>query len=74
MANSRKLEDIVSNLDDMSTTIEEIKDKVESEPIATAKLDSLHTEMTRAAAIIEESLEASEPVDSETADVPTRDS
>lgn len=73
MTTSRKLEDIVSNLDDMSTTIEEIKDRVESEPIATEKLDSLQIEMTRAAELIEESLETSDPAaESEPLDGPTR--
>jgi len=58
---TRKLEEIVSNLDDMSDTIEEIKDGAESEPIATEKLDRLQTDMTRAADLIEESLETAHP-------------
>lgn len=73
MTISRKLEDIVSNLDDMSTTIEEIKEQAESEPIANKKLDSLQTEMTRTAELIEESLEISHPASAlERPNVPVR--
>ena len=61
MTTERKLEDIASNLDDMSTTIEEIKDQIPSAPIDTAKLDSLQLEMSRTADLIEESLEAPKP-------------
>lgn len=61
MPTTRKLEEIVSNLDDMSETIEEIKERVESEPIATGKLDRLQTDMTRASDLIEESLETAHP-------------
>jgi len=61
MTNERKLEDIASNLEDMSTTIEEIKDQVPAAPIETGKLDSLQTEMRRTAELIEESLETSKP-------------
>ena len=61
MTTERKLEDIASNLDDMSTTIEEIKDQGPTAPIDTEKLDSLRTEMSRTAELIEESLETSKP-------------
>ena len=75
MTNQRKLEDIVSNLDDMSTTIEEIKDESGSGPIATGKLDSLQTEMSRTAGLIEETLETPDPAgDSDTPAIPERDS
>ncbi len=75
MTTTRKLEEIVSNLDDMSETIEEIKDRVESEPIATEKLDRLQTDMTRAADLIEESLETSHPsTEAETPPAGSRDS
>lgn len=58
MTTSRKLEEIVSNLDDMSETIEELKDRAEAEPVAIEKLDKLQSEMTRVTDRIEESLEA----------------
>jgi len=61
MPTTRKLEEIVSNLDDMSDTIEEIKDRSGSDPIATGKLDSLQTEMTRTSDLIEETLETALP-------------
>jgi hypothetical protein len=54
----RKLEEIVSNLDDMSETIEEIKDQKGGASDATDKLDSLQGEMTRATDLIEEALES----------------
>ena len=63
MTTERKLEDIVSNLDDMSTTLEEIKDQPGRAPIETGKLDSLQTEMSRTAELIEESLEPPDPAD-----------
>ena len=62
MTTDRKLEEIVSNLDDMSETIEEIKDQKGGASGATDKLDSLQGEMTRATDLIEEALE-SEPTD-----------
>ena len=61
MPTTRKLEDIVSNLDDMSDTIEEIKDRAEGEPVATGKLDRLQTDMTRTSELIEETLETGVP-------------
>ena len=61
MPTTRKLEEIVSNLDDMSDTVEEIKDRAGSELIATEKLDQLQTEMTRASDLIEETLETGLP-------------
>ncbi len=57
MTRSRKLEDIASNLEDMSVTIEEIKEEADTDAIATEKLDSVRTEMSRAAELIEEALE-----------------
>ena len=58
MTTDRKLEEIVSNLDDMSETIEEIKDQKGGASDATDKLDSLQGEMTRATDLIEEALES----------------
>jgi hypothetical protein len=54
---NRTLEDIVSNLDEMSVTIEEIKDQG-CASATTDKLDSLREEMTRTAELIEEALES----------------
>ena len=57
MSTSRKLEDIASDLDDMSVTIEEIKE--EGEDLDTKqKLESLRSEMKEAAQAIDESLES----------------
>lgn len=61
MPNTRKLEEIVSNLDDMSDTIEEIKEQGGCEPVASEKLDKLQTDMTRASDLIEETLETALP-------------
>ena len=63
MTTTRKLENIASDLEDMSTTIEEIKDKVdvEDETEVSGKLDSLRGDLTRTAALIEESLETTPP-------------
>ncbi len=54
---TRKLEEIASNLEDMSETIEEIKTETVTRPDLSEKLDTLQTEMTRAADRIDESLE-----------------
>lgn len=57
MTTSRKLEEIASNLDDMSVTLEEIKEEVREDAIAhDEKLDKIHHEMVRAADEIEEKL------------------
>ena len=53
MTASRKLEEIASNLDDMSVTLEEIQNDATCE---TEKLDKVQTDMERAADMIEESL------------------
>jgi hypothetical protein len=70
MTTSRKLEDIASNLDDMSTTLEEIKDRVGEEPAVRDRLDSLRTDMLRTAELIEESLETAAPSPAETVTPP----
>ena len=57
MTTSRKLEDIASNLEDMSVTIEEIKEEADTDAIATEKLDTVRSDMARAADLIEEALE-----------------
>lgn len=57
MTTSRKLEEIASNLDDMSVTLEEIKEEVKEEAIARdEKLDKIHHEIERAADEIDENL------------------
>ena len=56
----RTLQDVVSDLEEMSVTIEEIKDQG-CGPAAEAKLDSLREEMTRTADFIEEALETEQP-------------
>ena len=54
---TRKLEDIASNLDDMSITLEEIKEEIASDdPPSTEKLDQIQNEMERAADAIDDSL------------------
>jgi hypothetical protein len=54
---SRKLEDIASNLDDMSITLEEIKEEIASDdPRSTDKLDQIQNDMERAADKIDDSL------------------
>lgn len=60
MTTNRTLAEIAGNLDDMSETIEEIKDRPGAEPIATEKLDQLQSEMARATDVIEESLESAD--------------
>ena len=61
---TRKLEDIASNLEDMSETIEEIRTETEARPDVAEvaeKLDALQADMTRAADRIDESLEDLDP-------------
>ena len=72
MPTTRKLEEIVSNLDDMSDTIEEIKDRPGGEPISTRKLDELQTEITRASDLIEETLETGLPTAAQQLPAPDR--
>ena len=62
MDTSRKLEDISSNLDDMSLTLEEIKDAVQENDTAdTKKLDELQRDVHRAADAIEEVVDPDQP-------------
>jgi hypothetical protein len=56
VSTSRKLEEIASSLDDMSMTLEEIKDNVGSDVPAAGKLDEVQAEMEKATDLIEESL------------------
>ena len=53
MTTPRKLDDIASNLDDLSVTLEEIKEEIRDDT-NTEKLDKVHNEMKRAADAIEE--------------------
>jgi hypothetical protein len=59
---SRKLEEISSNLDDMSVTLEEIKDEVKTgETGTTDRLDKVQAEMEKATDMIDDSLTPEEP-------------
>jgi hypothetical protein len=59
---SRKLEEISSNLDDMSLTLEEIKDEVKSgETGNIKKLDKVQAEMEKATDMIDDSLKPQPP-------------
>ena len=61
MTTSRKLEDIASDLDDMSVTLEEIKDNPDSSDASKKKLDKVKADMDRAADSIEETLDPELP-------------
>jgi methyl-accepting chemotaxis protein len=59
---SRKLEEISSNLDDMSVTLEEIKDEVKNGETRTGdKLDKVQAEMEKATDMIDDSLIPEKP-------------
>lgn len=58
---TRKLEDIASNLEDMSETIEEIRTETDARPDVSERLDALQAEMNRTADRIDESLEDLDP-------------
>ena len=60
MTESKKLEDVASDLDDMSVTLEEIKEESNVDTID-EKLDKVQTDMDRAADAIEESLDPESP-------------
>ncbi len=65
MGNSRKLEKIASNLDDLSVTLEEIKEAVQDDdPADTKKLDKIQGGMDRAADAIEEVVDPEQPAKS----------
>ena len=57
MTSPKTFEKITSDLEDMSVTLEEIKDKVPAESSVVEKVDSLRADMAKTAALIEESLE-----------------
>lgn len=61
MTTSRKLEDIASDLDDMSVTLEEIKDNPNRSDASEKKLDKVQADMDRAADSIEETLDPELP-------------
>ncbi len=62
MTKSRKLEEIAANLDDLSITLEEIKEEIKSDDTRGAeKLDKVHTDIERAVDGIEESLTSDPP-------------
>jgi len=59
---SRKIEEIASDLDDMSVTLEEIKEEIKNDATCdTDKLDKVQTDMKRAADRIDESLTRQPP-------------
>jgi hypothetical protein len=59
---SRKLEEISSNLDDMSVTLEEIKDEIKSgDEGKLEKLDKVQAEMEKATGMIDDSLTPQPP-------------
>ena len=58
MDTSRKLDRIADNLDDMSVTLEEIKEDVgTTDALDTVKLDKVQAEMERATEMIEECID-----------------
>ncbi len=60
MTTARKLEDIASDLDDMSVTLEEIKDNPSGDA-SEDKLDKVQADMDRVADSIEKSLDPERP-------------
>jgi hypothetical protein len=58
---SRKLEDIASDLGDLSVTLEEIKDNSKCSDASKKKLDKVQADMDRAADSIEETLDPELP-------------
>ena len=65
MGNSRKLEKIASNLDDLSVTLEEIKEAVQDDdPADTKKLDKIQGSIDQAADAIEEVVDPEQPAKS----------
>ncbi len=62
MTKSRKLEEIAANLDDLSITLEEIKEEITSDDTRGAeKLDKVYNDIERAVDGIEESLTPDPP-------------
>ena len=62
MDTSRKLERIADNLDDMSVTLEEIKEDVQTTAaLDAAKLDKVQADMERATEMIEEYIDPADP-------------
>jgi len=53
----KKLEDIASDLDDISVTLEEIKDESTTHNISDEAFDRVQTDIERAADAIEETLD-----------------
>lgn len=61
MTTARKLEDIASDLDDMSVTLEEIKDDPNRSDASEEKLDKVQADLDRVADSIEKSLDPERP-------------
>ncbi len=57
MTTPRKLEDIASDLDDISVTLEEIKDESKGGCASDEKIDKAQADIERAADKLEESLD-----------------
>ena len=62
MDTSRKLDRIANNLDDMSVTLEEIKEDVKTtEAVDPAKLDRVQAQMEKASDMIEDYVDPAQP-------------
>jgi hypothetical protein len=62
MDRSRKLDTIADNLDEMSVTLEEIKEDVKTtEAVDPGKIDKIQEEMERATEMIEECTDPAHP-------------
>lgn len=62
MTTPPKLEQIASNLDDLSVTLEEIKEEIKSDGTRNSeRLDKVQTDMERATDMIDESLTRQTP-------------
>ena len=62
MDTSRKLDRIANNLDDMSVTLEEIKEDVKTtEAVDPAKLDKVQAQMEKASDMIEDYVDPAQP-------------
>ena len=62
MDTSRKLESIANDLEDMSVTLEEIKEDVKTtEAVDPAKLDRVQAQMEKASDMIEDYVDPAQP-------------
>lgn len=64
MNKSQQLDRIAGNLDDLSITLEEIKEDVKAtDAVDIRRLDEIQTEMEKATDMIEESIDPGDPED-----------